>query len=814
MRRIFTLVILCWAAFFSNAQCPQFLHVDTSFCSGGTVNITANASVLTTQLCGDSITVLFNATGTTLAGDTNVYMHSSPELQVGEGWNGPTIGHWGLNDGLGRMTNVGTNLWAIRIQPRSYYGYSADSCLDGLWMVFRNFNGLITTNNNGANILIVDNNGTLSSAYAPVSGSTETQNTAVTYLWSDGNTSSSRVFTSPTNLTVTATGIGGCTATGSVNIKTGHAPVNIGSNVVRCIATTPVTLNAGSGFASYQWLDRPASANSTLTVIKEGSYWITTIDSANCKSYDTVTITNSSVLGLVLPDSFTVCGTDTVHVNAATSINANGDSVTIVYNAALGASSLYTATKVYFHSSVQTPASTTWGDNTVGNWGFDDGVGEMSSLGNHMWTITIDPRNYYLLSPDTTMLGIFMVFRNPTGDSTGKDDNGNNIILNLQANPPTSTFTGITGARSAAGPLTYNWSNSVTTPATYFTAAGNYTLTVSDTHSCSISQTVTVAFGQSLTVNLVHDTIICGDSILTLNVGGNFASYEWNTGASTSYLYVSDTGTYSVTVTNNAGCSGNASVYVTEGQAPVLSLGDDTTDCSPVILDAGAGFTSYTWTTGASTETITVTTPGTYTVSVTNSAGCIGTSSVIIDSCATVVVGCGSPIASFYVESIDPGNGVTFIDSSLIVKVASYSWNFGDSTTSNQVGSVVHTYATPGFYTVTLTIQDSCGGIDSVTEQIDVNNTGIIPIAGLTGLNLYPNPNTGNFSIEFSLESAQTFTISLLNQLGQTVQVKKTDMQAGDNVIMMDASNIASGIYTLQILSSNERAIKKVTITR
>jgi hypothetical protein len=46
------------------------------------------------------------------------------------------------------------------------------------------------------------------------------------------------------------------------------------------------------------------------------------------------------------------------------------------------------------------------------------------------------------------------------------------------------------------------------------------------------------------------------------------------------------------------------------------------------------------------------------------------------------------------------------------------------------------------------------------------------------------------------------------------VQVKKTDMQAGDNVIMMDASNIASGIYTLQILSSNERAIKKVTITR
>jgi len=814
MRRIFTLLILCGATFLSNAQCPRFLNIDTAICNGGTINITADASALATQLCGDSITILFNATGTTLAGDTNVYMHSSPELQVGEGWNGPTIGHWGQNDGVGRMTNVGTNLWSIRINPRTYYGYSVDSCLDGLWMVFRNFNGSITANNNGANILLLDQAGVLSSTYAPISNSTETHNSNVTYLWSDGNTSSSRVFSSTENVTVTATGVGGCTATGRVIIKIGRAPVNIGNDIVRCNLTTPVTLNAGTGYVSYKWLDAAASANSTHAVTNEGSYWVVATDSAGCVSSDTITVTNSAVLGLLLPDSFSNCNNDTIRLNASTSINANGDSLAIVYDATLGQSGLVGAAKVYMHSGCQTYSGGTWGSITVGNWGIDDGLGEMTALGNNKWTITIDPRNYYLMSPDTPLLGIFMVFRNANGSQAGKDDNGNNILLNLTGISPTSTFNGITGVHSAALPLTYNWSNGATTPATYFTSSGTYTLTVSDNNGCSTSENISVSSGQSISLSLGADTSICNDSLLTLNAGSGFTSYTWSTGASTSYLYVANAGTYSVTVSNGTGCTGTASIVVTSAQSPTVTLGPDTNDCSPVILNAGTGLSSYAWSTGASTATITVTTAGTYSVSVTNSSGCIGSASIVIDSCASVVVGCGSPSASFSVQSVDPGNTVTFKDNSLIAKIYSYEWNFGDGTTSKDTGSVVHTYANGGVYTVTLVVTDSCGGVDSITKQVNVNTVGIETIPGLVSFNLYPNPNNGIFNVEISSLSSISGDLSLVNTLGQQVWNKKSDLIAGKNSIVINAANLSGGIYTLQLISNNSRLVEKLTITR
>jgi hypothetical protein len=119
-------------------------------------------------------------------------------------------------------------------------------------------------------------------------------------------------------------------------------------------------------------------------------------------------------------------------------------------------------------------------------------------------------------------------------------------------------------------------------------------------------------------------------------------TYSWSNGATTPTITVSPTvtTTYTVTVTDAVtNCGSVDTVVVTVNPAPVASLVPDFDMCDTafVTLDAGAGFASYLWSTGATTQTITVSgaTIGTnntmaFTVTVTNALGCEGESTVNI----------------------------------------------------------------------------------------------------------------------------------------------------------------------------------------
>lgn len=125
-------------------------------------------------------------------------------------------------------------------------------------------------------------------------------------------------------------------------------------------------------------------------------------------------------------------------VSAQVTINpvcfSDTDEITILYDAMLGTSGLVGVSKVYIHSGVivDSETGTSW-QNVIGNWGADDGIGEMTKVSGESdkWEITITPRTYYNVTGDTIVYRLGMVFRNADGSQTGKNDSNADIFVNL-----------------------------------------------------------------------------------------------------------------------------------------------------------------------------------------------------------------------------------------------------------------------------------------------------------------------------------------------------------------------------------------------
>ncbi len=110
--------------------------------------------------------------------------------------------------------------------------------------------------------------------------------------------------------------------------------------------------------------------------------------------------------------------------------------------------------KVYMHSGIGDDTNA-WGFNVVGNWGQDDGIGEMTSNGDGTWSITITPETYYSLNAtqaaNATQIGA--VFRNENGSQEFKDNGCNDFFFNvgtfqLSLTAPTQAITLLNSGQS------------------------------------------------------------------------------------------------------------------------------------------------------------------------------------------------------------------------------------------------------------------------------------------------------------------------------------------------------------------------------
>lgn len=151
---------------------------------------------------------------------------------------------------------------------------------------------------------------------------------------------------------------------------------------------------------------------------------------------------------------------------------------------------------------------------------------------------------------------------------------------------------------------------------------------------------------------------------------------------------------------------------------------------------------------------------------------------------------------------------VTF--ASRLISQGDYIWEFGDGTDTSMGTDVEHHYYQDGDYDVSLMVVTPFDCIDTVTKTVTINSLSVATPTSKT-LNVYPNPNNGNFVIErMSVQS--DMTLQLLDATGS--RIVETTIPKGVSVFPMNlkALQLAEGVYFLHALQDNDAVMYRLLV--
>ena len=267
------------------------------------------------------------------------------------------------------------------------------------------------------------------------------------------------------------------------------------------------------------------------------------------------------------------------------------------------------------------------------------------------------------------------------------------------------------------GTYSYSWSNSETTPDISGVLAGSYTVVVTDGNGCVDSLSFVVNNNNGPQVTVVDTTNeFCDQSngTIDISVTGNGTSYTfaWSNSDTNEDLIGLAEGTYTVTVTDNNGCTDIASVILENISGPSVSTNSlDNTTCGndngtiEVLAIGGSSPYNYLWSNSETTANIQNLTAGTYSVTVTDSANCTVTLTETIDPSTAVIVditivdtiGCEATQTGTLAAGVTGGR-------------ASYSFDWNNTMVGDTISGL-----DAGSFTVTVTDADGCTDSSLVT---------------------------------------------------------------------------------------------------
>ncbi len=494
------------------------------------------------------------------------------------------------------------------------------------------------------------------------------------------------------------------------SVENQNAPVvSLGNDTVICEGDE-VTLDAGSGFDSYNW--STGETTQTIDVNSSGTYSVT-VTKGECTASDAIQVTVNPAPVVDLGGPVKACTDEDVVLDAgegfkdylwntgSTSqtlqIYASGDySVTVTDNFGCKATDQITA------EIIEPPFIDPY---TVGGAFFicegdtftlDAGEG----FGSYLWSTGETTHSIEVTEEGTYSVTVYDDPACVTERSTAIE-----VIspppLELEQDPEICEGQSVSLAASD-GFDSYLWNTGETGRTIEVSEAGNYSVTATkeDIMTCSRTAETHLTVHEAPVVSLGNDTVICEGDAVTLDADSGFDTYNWSTGETTQTIDVNSSGTYSVTVTKGE-CTASDAIQVTVNPAPVVDLGGPVKACSDedVVLDAGDGFKDYLWNTGSTSQTLQIHASGDYSVTVTDNFGCKATDQITAEIIEPPFIDPYTVGGAFFIcegdtFTLDAGEGF-----------GSYLWSTGETTHSIEVTE-------EGTYSVTVYDDPAC-----VTER-------------------------------------------------------------------------------------------------
>ena len=660
---------------------------------------------------------------------------------------------------------------------------------------------------------------------------TLTASSASSYLWSNGATTQAITVSGAGSYSVTVTGANGCTATSAPAVVTVNAlptaTITAGGPTTFCDGAS-VTLTATAA-SSYLWSN--GATTRAITASTAGSYSVTVTDANGCSATSagtTVTVTPASTPSITANGPTTFCpgGSVTLTSTPGTSYQwSNGamtQSITVsssgnykVY--VTGANGCGAFSNIIPVTVNAAPAQPTISMSAPNAW--CDGGAPI--------VLTSSPAVSYLWSTGQTTQSVsFNTAGSYHVSVTTTDANGcraTSYAENFGINtPPPTTITAYgpttfcapgsvtLNAPSSYGmpdtPYTYLWSNGATTPAITVSQSGSYSVTVTNYYGCSATSAPTVVTANDPpkpTITADGPTRLCTTSgqTVTLRASDGASSYVWYNGEHTQSITVARGGTYYVTATYPDGCQRTSDGFtVTEDQVLIQPSGPTNFCNGSVTLTAlNNGATSFQWSTGATTQSITVSNSGTYTVTVTFPDGCSMTGSQTVSSSSDLAVAVNPP------RTLGPGG----VDVPLIICPGApmhytanvtggrgpytYQWYRGNlQAIQGATGSTFDTTEQATLFSVVVTDSAGCVVSSNFTREFDysvavasIYSPDTIPFCPDRTARLYASLSntyyeygetavsyrwsTGETAQQITVNQPGSYTVSIVSSLGCTV---------------------------------------------
>jgi hypothetical protein len=636
--------------------------------------------------------------------------------------------------------------------------------------------------------------------------------------------------TQTTSYTVTVHGgDANCSATSTVTVTVGSAPnVSITPSGPTTICPgTSVQLNATAGLSNYTWTTPTGSqSGASIQATLSGNYTVTAQSGTGCSGTSsplTVTVQTIPNLSTNPSGNVSLCVGQNLPLTASagftnyTWITPSGQALGQTINASQAGT--YTASAQFQGCSVQAaPITVTEGSTgsisitVLGSSVLCEGESVVltapAGFQNYLWSngatgssTTIQTEQTVSVSASiqgctVTSEPVFIAVSTP-------------LPITASISGPSALCPGaITELQSSAGFTDYVWTGPTTTlngQNITVGEAGSYNVSATDINGCtSESNTLQLTAIQTptLTVTPTGPVSICDGETATLTASVGFGNYLWNTPTGTvagQSIEASEEGNYSVQAVYSSCTLNSPSVFVAVQSAPTLgiSLNGSTTVCSgeSVVLTAEDGYDSYLWSNGATTQSITVSTSGSYFVTAAAELGCDAVSNDVVISIIQ------PPTAAFTYDQIEPQNTVQFTYTGAFAN--DFTWIFGGGVTSTNQNPI-YQFPFEGTWPVTLIATNPCGS-DTLESEVEVIKIGFEDIDGVS-------VDVLNDGEAWILRGSSVMSEPLALEVFCVDGRKMRSMMVKGNAIneRIAYENYPSGVYLLVMSRGGQRATVKM----